>query len=139
MAGGPAEAAAAPADGSSTANQAAPKVVPKATPKAAGSKRWAWKLAGVALLAAVAYKACPYKKKEVIGFLKEGLLQMEVLRGYGLPGWVAFCLMYSLHLICCLPGTILWDVALGSIFGTIFGTAGSIAAKCLAALLCLPS
>jgi len=62
---------------------------------------------------------------------------MQGLREYGPAGWLAFVMVFVAMLTTCLPGTMVVDVALGSIYGAFFGTLASLVAKLISALVAL--
>lgn len=89
------------------------------------------------LALAIAIKQQGMSKKQVMQAIRDTIISMQVLRSYGPVGWAAFVLTFVAMLISCMPGTMVVDVALGNIYGVVFGTIGSILAKLISALAAL--
>jgi len=90
----------------------------------------------VALALAYLYKRSG-GKRELMQGLRDSLLSLQSLRAYGFVGWVTFILLFVAQLTVCLPGTMVVDVALGNIYGAALGTAASVTAKTMSALISL--
>merc|ERR1712183_925723 len=80
----------------------------------------------------------PMNKAELLQSLREQLLRMQGLRAYGPLGCGALIMCFAAYLMCCLPGTIVVDMALGNIYGAVLGTLVSVCAKTASALLAIP-
>ncbi|CAK9112772.1 unnamed protein product [Durusdinium trenchii] len=89
----------------------------------------------LALIAAYVYKQGG--KEELLNVIRETLLSLQSLRNYGALGWVIFVVVFIAQLTVCLPGTMVVDVALGNIYGAVLGTAASVLAKTISALVSL--
>eukprot|EP00929_Paragymnodinium_shiwhaense_P007477 TRINITY_DN111395_c0_g1_i1.p1 TRINITY_DN111395_c0_g1~~TRINITY_DN111395_c0_g1_i1.p1 ORF type:complete len:243 (+),score=49.77 TRINITY_DN111395_c0_g1_i1:59-787(+) len=92
---------------------------------------------GAILACVLAYIFKPMGKKEFMGHLRNGVLQMQVVREYGPLGYLVAIACFVVFLTFALPGTMIVDVAFGNVYGVIFGVLASLVSKLCASLISL--